>query len=48
MRAAWGDPQGASAVVRVEGTSPVRTLEEAVALGEQVAKQLQTAVTQAH
>ncbi len=48
LRAAWGDPQGASAVVRVEGTSPVHTLEEAVALGEQVAKQLQTAVTQAH
>ena len=48
LRAAWGDPEGGRAVVRVEGTSPVRTLEEAVALGEQVAKQLQTAVTQAH
>ena len=44
LRAAWGDPEGASSVVRVEGRSPVHTLEEAVALGEQVAKQLQAAV----
>jgi hypothetical protein len=34
-------------VVRVEGKSPVNTLEEALALGEQVAKQLQAAVTHA-
>lgn len=47
LRAAWGDPEGGCAVVRVEGKSPVQTLEEAVALGEQVAKQLQAAVTHA-
>ena len=44
LRAAWGDPEGASSVVRVEGRSPVHTLQEAVALGEKVAKQLQAAV----
>jgi hydroxymethylbilane synthase len=44
LRAAWGDPEGGSSVVRVEGRSPVHTLQEAVALGEQVAKQLQAAV----
>ena len=44
LRAAWGDPDGVNAVVRVEGRSPVHTLKEAVALGEQVAKSLQTAV----
>jgi hydroxymethylbilane synthase len=47
LRAAWGDPEGGRAVVRVEGKSPVHTLEEAVALGEEVAKQLQAAVTHA-
>ena len=47
LRAAWGDPEGGHPVVRVEGKSPVNTLEEALALGEQVAKQLQAAVTHA-
>ena len=40
LEAAWGDPEAASPLVRVEQQSPVRDFSEAEALGEQVAAML--------
>ena len=42
IRAAWGDPDGAGALVRAQAASVVRTLAESEALGEQVAQQLKS------
>ena len=43
LEAAWGDPQGQQAVVRVSGHGPVHTLAEAEALGQRVAADLRAA-----
>jgi hydroxymethylbilane synthase len=40
LRAAWGEPQGGGALVRAQATEAVADLEQAAALGEQVAAQL--------
>ena len=40
LRAAWGDPEGRTALVRVQASAPVNSVEAAAALGEQVAAQL--------
>ncbi len=40
LRAAWGDPDGGAQLVRVDLSAPVTALEQAVALGEQVAARL--------
>jgi len=44
LEAAWGDPEGAAALVQVSGQATVISLVEAVQLGEQVAQSLQAAV----
>ena len=44
LEAAWGDPEGAAALVQVRGQATVASLVEAVHLGEQVAQSLQIAV----
>ena len=44
IRAAWGDIDGVHALVRAQAQGPADTLEQAVALGEQVALQLQAGV----
>ena len=41
LEAAWGDPEGMQALVRVEQTAVVTTLEQAEALGAEVAQRLQ-------
>jgi len=41
LEAAWGDPEGVQALVRVEQTATVTTLAQAEALGTEVAQQLQ-------
>jgi hydroxymethylbilane synthase len=43
LRAAWGDPEGRSPLVRVEHSAQVTTLEQADALGLAVAQALQAA-----
>ena len=43
LDAAWGDPQGQQAVVRVSGLGHVQTLAEAEALGQRVAADLRAA-----
>ena len=43
LQAAWGDPQGATELVRAEVQASVRNLTEADALGLQVARQLRAA-----
>ena len=40
LRAAWGDPEGAAELGRVELSAPVTTLAQAAALGEQAAARL--------
>lgn len=40
LRAAWGDPEGRSALVNARAAAPVASLESAAALGEQVVAQL--------
>ena len=40
LRAAWGDPEGRGALVRVEAMDMVADLDAAAALGERVAAQL--------
>ncbi len=40
LRAAWGDPEGSTALVQVEASAPITDLEAAARLGEQVAAQL--------
>ena len=44
IRATWGDPEGLLALVSAEAVGPVLDVADAVALGEQVARQLQTSV----
>ena len=41
LNAAWGDPEGVQALVQVEQTAQVTTLEQAEALGAEVAQRLQ-------
>ena len=41
LKAAWGDPEGVQALVRVAHTATVTTLEQAEALGAEVAQALQ-------
>ena len=41
LEAAWGDPEGVQALVRVTQTATVTTLEQAEALGTEVAQRLQ-------
>lgn len=41
LDAAWGDPEGILPLVRVQQTAPVSTLEQAEALGTEVARRLQ-------
>ena len=43
LQAAWGDPEGRQAVVRVAGLAAVRSLEDAEALGQRVAGDLRAA-----
>lgn len=43
LRAAWGDPEGKNALVRVEQSACITTLEQADALGLAVAQALQAA-----
>ncbi len=43
LEAAWGDPEGRQAVVRVNGQASVQTLSEAEALGQRVAADLRAA-----
>lgn len=43
MEAAWGDPDGRLPVLRVRQAAPVRTLQDAQALGTAVAQQLKAA-----
>lgn len=43
LQAAWGDPEGRHAVVRVAGEATVRSLAEAEALGQRVAGDLRQA-----
>ena len=43
LEAAWGDPEGQQAVVRVSGHAQVQTLDEAEALGQRVAADLRAA-----
>ncbi len=40
LRAAWGDPEGAATLVQVSGRAQVTTLEQAAALGQDVAVRL--------
>ncbi len=44
LHAAWGDPEGAQALVQVNGQAPVSNLAQAQALGRQVAQALQAGV----
>ena len=44
LHAAWGDPEGALALVQVSGKASVLTLAQAEALGRQVAQALQAGV----
>ncbi len=44
IRAAWGDPEGVLPLVHAEAQGAVLDVQAAVTLGEQVARQLQTAV----
>jgi len=44
LHAAWGDPEGAQPLVQVNGQAAVHTLDEAEALGAQVAQALQAGV----
>jgi hydroxymethylbilane synthase len=46
LDAAWGDPEGASPVVRVRDQAPVASLEQAEALGRRVADALKSAGAQ--
>ena len=41
LEAAWGDPEGVQPLVRVRQHASVTTLEQAEALGTEVAAQLQ-------
>lgn len=41
LDAAWGDPEGILPLVQVQQTAPVSTLEQAEALGSEVARRLQ-------
>jgi hydroxymethylbilane synthase len=41
LDAAWGDPEGLLPLVQVQQTAPVSTLEQAEALGTDVARRLQ-------
>ncbi len=41
LRAAWGEPEGEPRLVRADGAAEVDTLEQAAALGERVAAELQ-------
>jgi hydroxymethylbilane synthase len=43
LEAAWGDPEGASPVVRVRDQTPVESLEQAEALGRRVSEALKLA-----
>jgi hydroxymethylbilane synthase len=43
LHAAWGDPDGMAALVRVQGASQVADLQQAVALGAEVAAKLRAA-----
>jgi hydroxymethylbilane synthase len=46
LRAAWGDPEGALALVQVSDQAEVQTLEQAEALGQRVAQALRAAGAQ--
>lgn len=46
LDAAWGDPEGASPMVRVRDQAPVESLEQAEALGRRVAEALKSAGAQ--
>jgi len=46
LRAAWGDPEGAQALVQVSDQADVQTLEQAEALGQRVAQALRAAGAQ--
>lgn len=41
LDAAWGDPEGVLPLVQVQQTAPVSTLEQAEALGSEIARRLQ-------
>ena len=43
LRAAWGDPEGSTALVRAQDAAPVADLEQAAALGTEVAARLRAA-----
>ena len=43
LRAAWGDPEGQSSLITAQQVGPVQKLEDAQALGEQVAQALRRA-----
>jgi hydroxymethylbilane synthase len=43
LRGAWGDPDGAATLVRVQSAAAVADLEEAAALGSEVAARLRAA-----
>lgn len=43
LRAAWGEPEGGTALVRAEGVAAAASLEEAAALGTEVAARLRAA-----
>lgn len=43
LRAAWGEPEGSTALVRAEGVAAAASLEEAAALGNEVAARLRAA-----
>ncbi|HET6829442.1 MAG TPA: hydroxymethylbilane synthase [Ramlibacter sp.] len=43
LRAAWGEPEGSTALVRAEGVAAAASLEEAAALGTEVAARLRAA-----
>jgi hydroxymethylbilane synthase len=44
IHAAWGDPEGHSALVNAQASATVQDTASAVALGESVARQLQAGV----
>lgn len=43
LRAAWGEPEGSTALVRAEGVAAAASLDEAAALGTEVAARLRAA-----
>jgi hydroxymethylbilane synthase len=44
LRAAWGDPEGKVPLIHSAGTAPVHALDDALRLGETVARELRERV----